>query len=205
MSRKFVVGLTGGIGSGKTAASDCFAALDIGVVDADLVSRACVMPGEQALTAIADHFGANILQPDGTLNRALLRQLVFAKAQERQWLEQLLHPLIGARIEKDLSGIDSPYAILVSPLLLETNQRQWVNRVLLIDSPEEAQITRTMARDNNDRKQVESIIATQMPRQDKRAAADDVLMNDSSLKILEKKIYALHRKYLNLATEVAIQ
>ena len=143
----FVVGLTGGIGSGKTAASDWFAAQGIVVVDADLVSRQVVEPGRPALARIREHFGDTVLQADGSLDRAALRNIVFAAPDERRWLEQLLHPLIAQEIVRQLAAAGSPYALLVSPLLFETGQKAFVKRTLLVDVPAEVQRARTAARD----------------------------------------------------------
>lgn len=193
------IGLTGGIGSGKTAVSERFAALGIAIVDADLVARYCVAPGTQALQEIAAHYGDDIIQPNGMLDRAALRQRVFSDASERKWLESLLHPLIAARIQEELSTIDTAYAMLVSPLLLETNQASLVDRILLVDVPEEIQISRTMARDGGDRQQVEQILTAQMSRHERQAGADDILLNDGSLAELDARLQILHEQYLQLA------
>ena len=141
-----VVGITGGIGSGKSAVTSRFAGLGITVVDADLASRVIVEPGRPALDAIADHFGADILLADGGLDRAELRRRVFADPAERLWLEQLTHPLIGDEILSQLAASDSPYTILSSPLLLETSQADLAGLTLVVDVPEEVQLRRTMAR-----------------------------------------------------------
>lgn len=195
----FIVGLTGGIGSGKTAASDWFAAQGIDIVDADLVSRVVVQPGMPALDAIRAHFGNAVIQPDGTLDRAALRVKVFGDTGERRWLEQLLHPLIAQEIVRQLAAAQSPYAILVSPLLFETGQKAFVRRTLLIDVPEALQMERTAARDNVALEQVQAIIAAQMPRAEKIARADDVVVNDASLDSLHQRLAARHQEYLHLA------
>ena len=161
----FVVGLTGGIGSGKTAATDRFAALGITIVDADVASRIVVEPGSTALQKIAEHFGPQILLSDGSLNRAALRKIIFADSSEKIWLEQLLHPLIAAEIEHQLQRATSPYIIFVSPLLTESKQKELCNRILVIDAPEEVQLRRTMQRDSNDAAQVQRIIASQASRE----------------------------------------
>lgn len=192
----FIVGLTGGIGSGKTAASDWFAAQGIVVVDADVVSRQVVEPGTPALAAIGDHFGAGVLQPDGTLDRAALRRIVFDAPEERRWLEGLLHPLIAQEILRQLSAAASPYAMLVSPLLFETGQKAFVQRTLLIDVPESVQLARTAARDGVDEAQVRAIMAAQMSREDRRARADDVVVNDGPLDGLYAQLAPLHAAYL---------
>ncbi|HNL31681.1 MAG TPA: dephospho-CoA kinase, partial [Pseudomonadales bacterium] len=157
----FVIGLTGGIGSGKSAVSDRFAQHGITIVDADVASRVVVEPGRPALTRIAEHFGAELITSSGTLDRALLRSKVFSSEQERKWLEALLHPLIAEEIQSGLANSRSPYTVLVSPLLLETTQHSYVDRILVVDVPVELQLRRTMARDNNSESQVRAIIAAQ--------------------------------------------
>lgn len=199
--RPLIIGLTGGIGSGKSAASRHFEALGVPVVDADLVARDVVEPGTPALAAIAEHFGPGVLTAEGALDRATLRRLVFADTDQRRWLEALLHPLIRQRIQELLAAAQGPYRILVSPLLLETNQHQLVDRVLLIDVPEAVQIERTMARDGNSREQVEAILKAQSSRAFKRERADDIIVNDRDLDHLHQQVEQLHRYYLQLAAE----
>lgn len=200
----FVVGVTGGIGSGKTTATDYFAALGIDVVDADIASRVVVEPGKPALAAIADHFGASILQADGALDRAALRQRIFQDPKEKQWLEALLHPLIQQHISEQLQAAKSPYAILVSPLLIEGGQSKGCDRVLVIDAPETLQLRRTVARDNNDPDQVQRIIDAQASRQARLDQADDVVENAGTVADLQRQIDDLHRRYLALAEAKAI-
>ncbi|MEM7003058.1 MAG: dephospho-CoA kinase [Pseudomonadota bacterium] len=194
-----IIGLTGGIGSGKTAAADHFASFGIAVVDADLASRAVVEPGQPALSNIAAHFGADILQADGSLDRTKLRHLVFADQAQRKWLQSLLHPLINAYLRDNLQAATSPYALLVNPLLFETQQHRWCSRTLLIDAPEEAQLDRTMARDQNTREQVENIMQAQASRSQRQALADDIVLNDKDLSHLHTEVDALHQAYLKLA------
>ncbi len=196
-----VIGITGGIGSGKTAVSDRFAARGITVVDADLASRVVVEPGRPALAAIAEHFGNDVITPDGALDRAALRQRVFADSAERRWLEALLHPLIGEEIRAGLARSTSAYAILVSPLLFESGQVEMVDRVLVVDVPESLQVTRTAARDGNSEDQVRAIMAAQADRATRLARADDVIANDGSLDDLDRQVEALHQHYLELASE----
>lgn len=195
----FVVGLTGGIGSGKTAASDYLAAKGITVVDADVVSRLVVTPGQPALDAIREHFGAAVIASDGSLNRAALREIVFADPAEREALEAITHPAINTEIRRQIAASTSAYTLLVSPLLLETSQHTLADRVLLIDAPEALQVARATARDGVPLKQVEAIIAAQMPRDQKRAHADDVLLNDGLLGHLHHDLDILHERYLALA------
>lgn len=197
----FVVGVTGGIGSGKTAATDRFAALGITIVDADIASRIVVEPGSPALQKIAAHFGAQLLLGDGSLNRAALRKIIFADATEKVWLEQLLHPLIAAEIQHQLQSAKSPYVIFVSPLMTESSQHELCDRILVIDAPEDLQLQRTIQRDNNDAAQVQRIIASQASRQHRLQHADDVIENTGSLENLSEQVTALHTRYLQLAAE----
>lgn len=198
---KLIIGLTGGIGSGKSAASDWFASQGIDVVDADVVSRIVVEPGRPALAEIQAHFGAGVIRPDGTLDRAALRAVVFDSPEERRWLEQALWPRIAEEISRQLSAARSPYAVLVSPLLFETGQRAFVTRTLLVDVPEDLQLARTAQRDNVPEAQVRAIMAAQMSRADRRAKADDIVVNDGSLADLQAALAALHARYLALAHE----
>ena len=195
----FVVGITGGIGSGKTAVSDRFAALGIEVVDADVAARVVVEPGKPALAEIADHFGAEMITGDGRLDRTRLRARVFGEPEERRWLERLLHPLIHTHLEHELASADSPYAVLVSPLLIESGQWRLTHRVLVVDVPEEVQIARTAMRDGNDPEQVRAIMAAQTSRTVRLARADDVIVNDQGFDVLDREVARLHRKYLELA------
>lgn len=193
----FIVGLTGGIGSGKSAASEIFESLGVSVVDADVVAREVVEPGQPALTSIVEHFGREILTAAKTLDRAKLRQRIFDNNNEKKWLEGLLHPIIREEIKRQLHACKSAYAILVSPLLFETNQHLLVNRTLLIDVPEEIQLNRASSRDQNSIEQIQKIIDSQLPRDIKRQRADDIILNDSSLKDLRNKIEQQHAQYLN--------
>ncbi|MBA3981553.1 MAG: dephospho-CoA kinase [Alcanivorax sp.] len=195
----FVVGLTGGIGSGKTAASDYLASLGITVVDADLASRVIVEPGQPALAAIEAHFGAEVIAADGTLDRRALRERVFADPEQRKALEAITHPAIGAEIMRQLQASRSPYTVLVSPLLLETSQHRMAQRILLIDVPEALQVARTTSRDEVPAAQVEAIMAAQMPREEKRARADDIVVNDGDLSHLQAQLDTLHARYLEMA------
>ena len=194
-----IIGLTGGIGSGKTAASDHFQQLGITIVDADVASRTVVEPGRPALQKIAERFGPEMIQEDGGLNRALMRTRVFSTEEDRLWLESLLHPLIAEEIIQGLQNSKSPYSILVSPLLLETAQVTMAERVLVIDVPVELQVERTMSRDNNSEEQVRAIVAAQSDRQQRLSKADDVIVNDQDLKHLHQEVEKLHQTYLKLA------
>lgn len=197
----FVVGVTGGIGSGKTTVTDAFARLGIEVIDADVIAREVVAPGSEALDAIAVHFGEQALTAAGELNRAWLRQQVFANDGHKQWLNQLLHPRIRDSIVTQLGAAQSPYAILSAPLLLENKLTYLTQRVLVIDVSEDTQLARTMARDSNDEAQVRAIMQAQMPRSERVAQADDVLNNDGSLQDVYDQVARLHSQYLQLAQD----
>ena len=199
---KFLIGLTGGIGSGKSVAADIFRSLGICVVDADALARELVEPGQLALEEISGHFGKGILLADGSLNRQALRKVVFAEPEHRVWLENLLHPLIAALLVTRLEGTNSAYAILESPLLLETNQHKLVNRVLLIDVSEEFQLARAIARDGGDANTIRGIIAAQMSGADRRERADDIVTNEGSLELFRARIEAVHNDYLKMANNL---
>ena len=196
--KPWILGLTGGIGSGKSAAAVHFIQLGIDLVNADQAARWVVEPGRPALAQIAEHFGADILQADGSLDRAALRARIFQDAGERRWLERLLHPLIRQEIIEVLARATSPYAILESPLLIESGQSQLCQRVLVIDVPEAVQISRTVSRDGNDEAQVRAIMAAQASREERLAKADDVIVNDRDLAWLQQEVERLHRFYLTL-------
>ena len=198
----YVVGLTGGIGSGKSAVSERFEAQGIRVVDADVASRVVVEPGGPALAAIEAHFGPDVITDDGVLDRAALRKLVFEDAAERRWLEILTHPLINQYIAEQLAAAESPYVILAHPLLVETSQTRICNRVLVVDVPEELQVERTMARDDNPEAQVRAIMAAQASREERLAGADDVINNDQDLTFLDQEVARLHQVYLDLAASL---
>lgn len=194
-----IIGLTGGIGSGKTAAANRFAAAHgIHVVDADQKSRVVVEPGRPALAHIVDRFGDAMLLDDGTLNRAALRETVFAAPEQRQWLEQLLHPLIRDEIITDLHSATSPYALLVSPLLVESGQNNLTSRVIVVDVPETMQLTRTVQRDAVPEAQVRAIMQAQAQREERLRHAHDVLTNYSDLAALHAQVDALHTRYMQL-------
>lgn len=199
----YIVGLTGGIGSGKSAVAARFRALGIRVVDADQAARAVVEPGTPALAAIAEHFGPAVIQADGRLDRAALRQRVFDDPQERRWLEQLLHPRIGEWLRAQLAEAPGPYAILESPLLFEGSQHRMVQRTLVVDVPEAVQEARAAARDGNSPEQIRAIMAAQMDRAERRARADDCIDNAGPPEALDDQVAALHRHYLQLAARSA--
>ncbi|WP_240224534.1 dephospho-CoA kinase [Rheinheimera hassiensis] len=194
-----VVGLTGGIGCGKSTVTELFASHGVQYVDADIVAREVVLPGTPCLAAISAHFGADILQSHGELNRASLRQRVFSNSADKLWLEQLLHPAIRQELLTQLATLTSPYALLVAPLLLENKLNQYVQRVLVIDLPESLQLQRAMARDNANEQQIKAIMAAQISRPERLKLADDIIKNDSSIADLAPRVAALHQQYLQLA------
>ncbi|MFW1754008.1 dephospho-CoA kinase [Acinetobacter wanghuae] len=196
---KLIIGLTGGIGSGKSAASRWFENQGIVVVDADIVAREIVDIGQPALAEIAKIFGEDILLNDGALNRKALREIVFQSSDARQQLEAITHPAIRTSIIQQLNAAHSPYVILVSPLLFETNQHELTTRNLLIDASVELQIARATQRDDQNIEQIEKIIAAQMPREQKQQHADDIVLNDGQLAHLYASLKILHEKYLTLA------
>lgn len=195
----YIVGLTGGIGSGKSTVAAEFRLLGIHTVDADYASRAVVEPNMPALTEIAMHFGKDIVLPNGQLNRAKLREIIFADADQKTWLEALLHPLISEWIIAQLASASSEYVILESPLLFETDQHLLVNTVLLVDLPMDQQIERASSRDGNDKQQIERIIASQMSRQDKLNKANWVFDNALNQDTMKARIEGLHREFMALA------
>lgn len=200
-AKRHVIGLTGGIGSGKSAAAEIFRTLGIEVIDADALAREVVEPGQPALSDIAAHFGKQLLAADGSLDRAALRKIVFTNPDEKKWLENLLHPLIAELLQRRLSATESPYAILESPLLLETEQVKLVERVLVIDASEETQMARAMARDGSDEAVIRSIIASQIDRAERIQRADDLVSNEQDLEQLKENIKALHNKYMGMVNE----
>ena len=192
-----IIGLTGGIGSGKTAVSETFEKLGITVVDADLASRVVVEKGKPCLEEIAKHFGNDILNENDELNRAKLREIIFNSDSEKLWLESLLHPAIAEQIKDELNASKSPYTILVSPLLLETNQRDFCDKVLVVDVPIELQMERTTKRDGVSEDQVRSIIKSQINRDERLQLADEIILNEGSIEDLEMIVRELHEKLIS--------
>ncbi|EWH07855.1 dephospho-CoA kinase [Pseudoalteromonas lipolytica SCSIO 04301] len=195
----WILGLTGGIGSGKSAVSAMFEKLGITVVDADIVAREVVEPGSVGLKKIVEHFGKTILTSEGVLDRAKLRGIIFDNETEKAWLNALLHPLIRESMLKQLQQATSDYVILVAPLLFENGLEKLCNHTLLIDVPVTIQIARTRARDNVSEAQAKKIIASQMSRADKQLKADDILDNDRALSEVAIDVKKLHQKYLTHA------
>ena len=198
----YIVGLTGGIGSGKSAASAWFEQQEILVVDADIVAREVVEVGQPALIEIQKHFGDWVLDEQGCLNRSALRDYIFKHPEARQQLEAFTHPVIRNSIIQQLNQALSPYAILASPLLFETDQHLLCQRSLLIDVPVELQLVRASQRDGQSREQIERIIAVQMPRLEKQKRAHDIVDNSGTLEDLYQQLQPLHEHYLQLATSI---
>jgi dephospho-CoA kinase len=192
----FVVGITGGIGSGKSAVTDHLETLGITVVDADKVARVVVEPGTSGLAAITEHFGTDVLLANGGLDRAALRKIVFDNHNERKVLEEITHPRIRDEIIRQLSEASSPYVVLSSPLLLESGQNTLADYVVVVDVPEDEQLKRTMARDDNSEALVKQIMAAQLDRQTRLSRADASIMNDTSLEELYERVEALHEDLL---------
>ena len=196
-----VIGLTGGIGSGKSAVSRCFERLGVPVIDADQVAREVVEPGQPALAQIAATFGSDMLRDDGSLDRARLRERVFADPDARRQLEAILHPRIRTRMREQLETLppSMPYAVLVIPLLLETGQRDVVDRVLVVEAAEPVRVARVTGRDDVSEDHVRRVIAAQCSAEDRAAGTEDLIVNEGSESELAAKVAALHEKYLALA------
>jgi dephospho-CoA kinase len=194
------IGLTGGIASGKSAASDCFASLGVPVIDTDLISRELVQPGTDGLQRIIENFGESVLDETGKLDRACLRAIVFASDDKRQLLEDILHPAIRDRVEELVAEItQAPYVVIVIPLLFETRYPIPVDRVLLIDVDEELQLERLLQRDNLNREQARAMLRAQTTRQRRLQNADDIIQNDGSIEELHAQLRTLHHDYLVMA------
>ncbi len=195
----FTVGLTGGIGSGKSTVSDLFAALGVDVIDTDEISRALTAAGQPAVSKIAQEFGPEVVQGDGALDRKRMRELAFSDSTVREALQRILHPLIREEVQRRLSATDAPYAIVVVPLLVESKGYKFADRILVVDCSEQSQIERVMRRSGLAKDQIEAIMATQANRSDRIAAADDVIRNEGGIADLRAKVKQLHEKYLTLA------
>lgn len=196
---RFVVGLTGGIASGKTTVSDQFHHLGVDVVDADVVARQVVEPGQPALVRLCELFGQDILNSDGTLSRPIMREQMFADPELRLATEQILHPIIREEMWRQVTAGQTPYCILAVPLLMETGGHKRVHRVLVVDVDEATQIERLMARDNSDMEEVKAILAAQSSREQRLSVADDVIDNSRDLEYLYAQVAKLHQMYLDLA------
>jgi dephospho-CoA kinase len=196
-----VIGLTGGIGSGKSTVSDALAARGAGVIDTDVIARELTEPGQPALGEIAATFGADLIR-SGRLDRDALRALVFSDADARTRLERILHPLIKDRMLERLDALDAPYAVLVIPLLFETNQHTLVDRVLVVDVPETVQRERVQRRSGLTHSEVDRIVASQISRAERLSRADDILDNSGDLPALLAQAERIHCSYIELAGNV---
>ncbi|MEO8401031.1 MAG: dephospho-CoA kinase [Gammaproteobacteria bacterium] len=193
-----VIGLTGGIGSGKTTVANLFAQKGVTIIDTDKLSRDLTLPDSPALKQISDKFGREILLANGALDRARLRKIIFADETNRLWLEQLLHPLIRIEMKRQAEESESPYCIVVIPLLFETDRNPLIQRVLVVDASEESQLTRTLQRDGSSDAEVAAILKTQVDREKRLGLADDVIRNDGGLDELILQVKKLHEFYLSI-------
>jgi dephospho-CoA kinase len=194
----FTVVLTGGIASGKTAVSDCFARLGVPVIDTDRIAREVVEPGQLALKQISEGFGSDYLDSEGRLDRRKMREAIFADPAMKSLLEGILHPLIAEKVLARVREVEAPYCLLVIPLYAESKAYKWVNRVLVVDVSEETQLERVMARDQISPEHAQSILDAQSARQQRLSLADDIIDNSGDLNELEQKVKKLHQKYLAL-------
>jgi dephospho-CoA kinase len=195
---KLIVGLTGGIGSGKSTVADLFAERGITIIDTDILAREVISEETPAFKTLVDYFGSDIVTANGSLDRRALRHLVFANPEKRTWLENLLHPLIREAIKKQIDVSTSAYCIVVIPLLFETKPNPVINRILVVDTPEELQLQRAISRDQQTPLQIKNIMLTQVTREHRLAGADDVIINDKSPEHLIPQVEALHNFYLTL-------
>lgn len=191
----YIIGLTGGIGSGKTTVTDLFAELGIDVIDADVIARELLSKGSPQLNTVIQHFGKQYLTTSNELNRPLLGKTIFADKQEKIWLESLLHPLVRAEITALIVQSTSPYLIISAPLLLESGHYNFIDRMLVIDLPPELQISRTAARDNSSEEEVKQTLLAQMDREQRLSHADDIILNTTSIAQLTIRVKELHEDY----------
>lgn len=192
------IGLTGGIGSGKSAVAKCFAELNIPIIDADKIAHELLKPNTVIYKKILAHFGKKFLTPKKTLDRNKIRQLIFHNKKERLWLEKLVHPRIRTEMIKRVTALKAPYCVMAIPLLFETKISPKVDRILVIDCPKKTQIKRTHERSNYSINQIKAIIATQLDRKERLKQADDVIRNTETIAELKKKVKKLHNHYLSL-------
>ena len=198
-AKKVVIGLTGGIGSGKTTVANFFADLGIDIIDADIAARKVVEPNSNALTQISQHFGPQFIQADGMLNRTLLRSKIFSNEQDKLWLNNLLHPMIRQTMLKGIEQSKSAYCLLVAPLLIENNLQGLVDCILVVDINEDEQIRRAVLRDPSSKEEIIKIIASQIPRFERLQHANDIIDNtEKDLTIIKNSVIKLDQKYRNL-------
>ena len=201
----YTVAVTGGIGSGKSTVANAFSDLGIDIIDADIIARQVVEPNTPALQAIETHFGRAMINSDGSLNRRLLRERIFADASEKHWLNALLHPIIQQETRRQIAAARSPYVLWVVPLLVENHLQEKADRVLVIDVSPETQIQRTIARDGVSREHAEQILAAQATRDARLAVADDVIDNNGAPDAIASDVARLHEQYLTLAAQAVAQ
>jgi len=192
----YKVGLTGGIGCGKTTVSNLFKQLSVPVIDADEIAHALVISGGKALTQISQQFGEAYILPDGNLDRSKLRETIFNDTEKKSQLENIMHPLIYEEIERQLSELSAPYSILAIPLLLETKMQSFVDHILVIDCPMEVQINRVKLRDQLSAAQITAIIHSQVSRSERLAQADSIIDNTQDLLKLSQQVKHLHEQFL---------
>ena len=197
------VALTGGVASGKTTVANLFAALGASVIDTDLLAREVVEPGTALLVEVAAHFGSDILAADGSLDRRRLRERVFENEAERRWLEDRLHPAIRRLTDERCAAATGPYCLVVIPLLVETGRQSRFDRVLVVDCDPELQLARLMARDGMTRDAAQRMLAAQVSREQRLAAADDVIRNDGDLSQVRDQVATLHRDYVSRADQTS--
>jgi dephospho-CoA kinase len=199
--KPLIIGLTGGIGSGKSTVAGLFSSRGVPVLDADQLTRQLVRPGEPALAAITALFGNDCLQQDGTLDRAWMRRKIFSDPASKQQLEAILHPAVRQCMEAWVGAVQSPFCILVIPLLLETGQSELVDRVVVVDIPEKEQLKRVAARDSLSHNAIHVIMDSQADRKTRLAAADDIIDNDTDPDTLQQRVADLHRQFLEITHE----
>lgn len=195
----YIVGLTGGIGSGKSTVTKMFRKLGVEIIDADEISRALTSDDTPLVQTVIQHFGTDILDQEGRLNRAALREIIFSNPREKAWLENLLHPAIRKEIRQKIAESESPYLIVVVPLLLESDNYDFVDRIVVIDASEASQVERVRQRDGNNEALIARIMASQATRTARLKAADDIIDNSSTLEALENRVKELHDSYMLLA------
>ncbi len=205
MKRPLCIGVTGGIGSGKTSVTDIFSEYGVPIIDADAISHEVVQAGQPSLLAIAEAFGADVIDSDGQLRRAHLRNLIFDDCSARNKLEMIIHPLVHNEIKSRVSLVTFPYCIISSPLLLESRTAHDVDRILVVDAPKALQVERASRRDNSGKSDIEKIVNSQISRKERLKAADDIIVNDSDFSCLRSQVESLHQKYLEIASTKSVK
>jgi len=197
MKKPLILALTGGIGAGKSTVADLFTARGVRVIDTDKISHALTQPHMPATQKVIDHFGKDYQDEKGGLNRKKLRQKIFESPEDKKWLENLLHPLIYEKAKIEIKSIHAPYIIIVIPLLFETGVPDFIDKIIVVDCDEEAQIKRVSQRDQMNPEEIKKILAAQFPRKLRLQKADEVIINAGKMKDLEERVDMLHEKYYN--------